>query len=167
MDWKFRSFNLITAYGFYAPTGRFKLGASNNVGKGFWTNLFLLGGSYHSLSKLPWNITTVVRYEIHGQQRGQNLTPGNTFTFDGGIGKFVTPSLNIGIVGFAWKQVSNATGSAAIDVLPYRLFGLGIAAQYTIKKWGISIRLRDYYEFSARNSTEGNAIFPSISVIKL
>jgi hypothetical protein len=30
--------DLTAGYGFYAPTGRFELGATDNIGLGFWTH---------------------------------------------------------------------------------------------------------------------------------
>jgi hypothetical protein len=147
----------MTAYGFYAPTGRFKLGDSNNVGKGFWTHLFVIGGTYRSSSNKPWNGTVTLRYEIHSKQKGRDLTPGQMLTIDAGIGKFLTSYLNIGVTGFYWKQITKASGEMASNVLPFRLLGVGPAIQFTIKKMGLSLRARDYIEFGARNMSQGNA----------
>jgi hypothetical protein len=151
--------NLLTAYGFYATTGRFKLGASNNVGKGFWSHLAILGSTWRGAGEEPFNATVTTRYEFHSKQKGQDLTPGQTLSIDAGIGKFLTPNFNFGATFFFWKQTTNARGKMAADVVKYRLFGVGPALQWRIPQCKMALRLRGYKEFAARNSTQGYAVF--------
>src|SRR5258707_1045825 len=38
LGWRFKRADIQAAYGFFAPTGRFTAGATNNTGTGLWTN---------------------------------------------------------------------------------------------------------------------------------
>ena len=48
-----RRFNLTTAYSFAAPTGRYELGADDNIGLGFWTHQFQGFGYYFPFEHRP------------------------------------------------------------------------------------------------------------------
>lgn len=43
LGWNFKHADVLATYAFYAPTGRYSVGASDNTGLGMWTNEFGLG----------------------------------------------------------------------------------------------------------------------------
>jgi len=43
LGWNFKHADVLATYAFYAPTGRYSVGATDNTGLGMWTNEFGLG----------------------------------------------------------------------------------------------------------------------------
>lgn len=138
----------------FIPSGRFRLGASDNTGKGFWTNMFSLGATYLFPGSRPWHASVTGRYEIHSNQKGRDLRPGDTLTLEFGFGKKLTDKLDMGPVAFIWHQVTNASGADAQDTVKYRLFGAGLEVDYKFRKW-FGVKARGAWEFGAENSSEG------------
>jgi hypothetical protein len=48
LGWNFKHAVVLGTYGFYAPTGRYTAGATDNTGLGMWTNEFGLGSTCFS-----------------------------------------------------------------------------------------------------------------------
>jgi hypothetical protein len=49
LGWRWPNADLSVGYRFYAPSGRFEQGDPDNLGLGFWTHQFQLGGAYYFL----------------------------------------------------------------------------------------------------------------------
>src|SRR5438552_10518476 len=47
LGWRTKRGEIRAVYGFLAPTGRFKAGANNNVGSGYWTNCVSAGETFY------------------------------------------------------------------------------------------------------------------------
>ena len=47
LGWKESRFAIRAVYGFLAPTGRFRNGANDNVGSGYWTHAFSSGQTFY------------------------------------------------------------------------------------------------------------------------
>ena len=85
--WHFRQFHYLASFTLFTPTGRFKQGATNNTGKGFWTNMLSAGATWVSPDSAPWSISAIGRYEIPTKQEGADIYPGQTATDRMGFGK--------------------------------------------------------------------------------
>ena len=118
MGWHFgERVDFNAGYGFFAPTGRFTQGASNNVGSGYWGNAITSGTTlYITKNKATTaNLTTV--WEIHGEKSGTNITPGQAVTDEWGLGQVLplkkdfSRLLQLGFVGYDQWQVSHNTGT--------------------------------------------------------
>ena len=59
--WHFRQFHYLASFTLFTPTGRFKQGATNNTGKGFWTNMLSAGATWVSPDSAPWSISAIRR----------------------------------------------------------------------------------------------------------
>jgi len=46
LGWRKKRADIRAVYGFLAPSGRFNVGASNNVGSGYWNSCLLIGSDF-------------------------------------------------------------------------------------------------------------------------
>ena len=82
MGWHLKRADIIAAYAFFAPTGRFNAGASNNTGSGHWTNAPTAGETFYLTKNKGTAISAYEMYEFHTTQQGTNIHPGQTFDLD-------------------------------------------------------------------------------------
>jgi len=51
IGWHLKRADIMAAYAFFAPTGKFTAGASNNTGSGHWTNAPTVGETFYLTKK--------------------------------------------------------------------------------------------------------------------
>ena len=119
-------------YAFFAPTGRYTAGASNNVGSGYWGNDITSGTTFYVTKNKGTSANLFTNWEIHGQKTvattpaGQfsRITPGQAFTMEWGFGQVLplkkdfTRLLQLGLVGYDQWQVTSNGGNYLIAGLP-------------------------------------------------
>jgi hypothetical protein len=132
LGWHWRDFHVQGGYYAFLPTGKFNLGASDNVGKGFWTHMFALGWTWMPAEDRPWHASLMTRYEVHSNQKDRDVTPGDTLTLELGLGKKVSDTIEAGVVGHIYRQVTGTTDCDAVNPLKYRSNGIGAEIQYLI-----------------------------------
>lgn len=154
LGWHSNAWHSQFGYIFFAPTGRFKLGASDNVGKGFWTHMPYLGVSWMPAQDRPWHVSLMTRYEYHSKQKDRDLKPGDTLTFEFGVGRKISQAVELGLVAHRYQQLSDASGSDAGNTPHYGSYGVGAEVQFPLLgRFPSKARLgRD---FGAKNLSEG------------
>ena len=112
LGWHFKHLDLSFRDVVILPTGRYTMGASNNVGSGFWTDMIVGGATYYPFHNKNTQISGILEWEAHGKQAGTDLTPGQAMTFEWGIGHMFplnsrkTVIFDPGVVGYEQWQVS-------------------------------------------------------------
>jgi hypothetical protein len=157
--WHIGELNYLASFTLLTPTGRFKQGASNNTGKGFWTNMFSVGTTWLSAESAPWSISAIGRYEIPTKQEGADIYPGRTATVEWGFGKRVMKAFQLGAIGYYWRQTTLAGGSEAPPGR-YQAVALGAECQYAFSRKLLG-KLRAFDEFAARDTSEGPGVILS------
>jgi len=153
LGWTKSNVHLQAAYIVFTRTGRFTPGASDNIGKGFWTHMLNAGATWVQPGALPWSVSAFARYELHTKQEGRDLRPGDTFTLEWGVGRRINERFELGVIGFHYAQVTDASGADASDVVRYRITGVGGEAQIRIPP--ALIKARGVFDVAARNAMQG------------
>lgn len=100
---RFRHADLVAAYTFYAPTGRFEpRRASGGVGRGFWTHQFSLGGAYFLSRERQIRASALFSYDLNLRKHGIDIRRGNTFQVQGGAGVRSRPQGRILVAGLSF-----------------------------------------------------------------
>ncbi len=90
-------------YTAYAPTGRYKTGADDNIGKGYWTHQFQTPFYYYLMEKAT-ALFVMPTFETNGHVKGSDVRPGNRFSIDYGISQYVTKWLELEVLnGHTWQ----------------------------------------------------------------
>ena len=105
-----RRWNLTFMYSFTAPTGRYETGASNNIGLGFWTNIFQGFAYYYPFEPQATAIQAGITYELNGKIKDADVKPGNRLSLEYGVSQFVNEWLEFQVTLTHNWQISDDTG---------------------------------------------------------
>ena|SRR6185436_7035009 len=151
-------------YGFLAPTGRFKVGANDNVGSGYWTHAFSSGQTLYLTRDKATTLSAFQMYEIHTTQKGTGIQPGQTFDLDFSLMRELPigskPWLHVGLVGYNARQTTAKRGSgisAEQGSHRYKVNALGFASSVNLPK-KINLGFKYFQEFANRSTFQGHSI---------
>ncbi len=110
LAWTFNNkVDLSLIYSMYVPIGRFELGASDNVGKGYLAHQIQLPTYFYFLEKAT-ALFVMPTLELNGKIKDTDINPGNRFTLEYGISQYLTSWLEIEVLsGHNW-QISSDKG---------------------------------------------------------
>jgi len=157
------------AWGFFAPTGKWELGGSDNSGLGMWSNDFQGGTTIHLDDKHAWTTSLLTTYEIHSHKKDTDLKAGDILTVEGGTGRAfytkvegtpIPQIVNVGIVYYGQFKVTADTGTRPLSTRLLagrkdRVYGAGVEGNIFLPKSSLLLDLRVVPEFGARNRTQG------------
>ena len=111
LSWELNKFDFTFLYGFYAPTGKYETGASDNTGLGFWAHQFQGYGYYYPMEGKATAIMLGLTYELNSKIKDAEVTPGNRFTLEWAISQFLSEKFEVGIQGGHNWQISDDSGT--------------------------------------------------------
>ena len=141
----------------YMPTGSHDKDEPASPGKDFWTAMFTLGGTYYFDSEKTWSASILARYEIHSEKGDSDVTPGDDFHFEWGLGKTLARIWDVGLAGYCQWQVTDDSGS---DVnwdknVRDEVYAIGPEVSVFIPPVKLFASLRTLWEFEAKDRSEG------------
>ncbi|HUA89549.1 MAG TPA: transporter [Steroidobacteraceae bacterium] len=144
----------------FAPTGQYDENQPVNLSKNFWAVDTAFSGSY--LSQHGLDLSFSLGYTVNFENPDTHYRSGDVTHLDLALGQYLTREFKVGVVGYAVVQVSGDSGSGAI-LGPFKsdVYAAGTALEFdpTLAGREISLQLRWYREFGARNHLEGNAVY--------
>jgi hypothetical protein len=148
-----------------APTGRYRAGANDNVGNGYWTHVIASGQTVFLDKKRRTNFSAFQMYEWHLKQEGTKINPGENIDLDYSLMHTVPikndRSIQFGIIGYNQFQTTdkkgpNVTPQQAKDY--YKVNSLGAAAHFASPKQGLNFGLKYFKEFANRSTFQGYSV---------
>lgn len=110
LSWSFdKKIDLSFMYTVYAPTGKYKTGADDNLGQGFWTHQIQLPTYFYALEKAT-AIAIIPTLELNGGITDANARAGNRFSLEYGVSQYLTEWLEIELTNAHNWQISDDTG---------------------------------------------------------
>ena len=166
LSWNKDKYDLAFGLGAVVPLGSYDVMEAASPGKSFWTGMLTLGGTYYFDAHKSWHASILSRYEIHSKKKDFDVTAGNDFTFEWGIGKTIPKNQiwSYGVSGYAHWQVTEDSG---IDVLydpsiKDKIFAIGPEITCFIPQIKMNVELRGQFEFGAIDRPQGTKICLSI-----
>lgn len=161
LSWHFKQLDLAAGYAFWAPTGDFDATAfpprPDLITKGFWSHMLTFGGTWYPDEAKTWSISLLNRYEFCHEQETTDIEPGQVYTLEWGIGKSLSKTLDVGLIGYYQQQVTEDSGATATTKLDCKV-GVGPEISTVIPKLGLLASLRYAYEFAVRERPEGQLV---------
>ena len=162
LGWRIKRADVRAVYGFLAPSGKFSVGANNNVGSGYWTHAFSSGQTFYLTENRRIAISAFQMYEIHTTQQGTEIHPGNTLNLDYSV-THVVPlrndlNLQLGLVGYEQWQLTDKTGPGVTAVQSsahYRINALGFTSSVILPARNVSVGVKYFKEFEDRSTYQG------------
>ena len=158
--WHLKRADFNAGFGFFAPTGRYTPGASNNVGSGYYgTDLTSNTTVYLTKNKATQGSLSTI-WESHQQKSSTNIMPGQTFTLEYGIGqvlplkKDLSRLLQVGVVGYDQWQVTRNQG--ATSGFPfYSVQAVGVQTNFIMPAKSLTFFFKYYSEYAALARPQG------------
>ncbi|MCX7590866.1 MAG: transporter [Kiritimatiellae bacterium] len=142
LSWHWQKADFGLGYGFWVPTGNTRLDMPSKPGKGFWSHMFTLGGTWYPDAEKTWSVSILNRYEIHTEHEDIDITPGNTFSLELGISKALSQTVEVGLAGYYQQQTTKDDGDVTHSKDLDRVFGLGPEVVLTIPKCALFVSVR-------------------------
>lgn len=169
LGWHFSTADSYVAYAFVAPTGRFTAGATNNVGSGYWGNHIATGTTVYLTKNRGTTANLTTDWEIHGQKSGTDVTPGQAFTTEWGLGQILPLDkqqkklLQVGLIGYDQWQVSDNTGMTTLGVpaskLPYySVHAIGFQTNFILPAKKLNFYFKYEPEYRAKGHSQGTTL---------
>ena len=173
LGWHTSRADFTAGLGVFAPTGKYELGGSDNLGLGMWSFEFFGGTTLYLDEKKSWHLATTAFYETHTRKKDTDVKVGDILTLEGGLGKsFLDGAVSVGVAYYAqWKVTSDDFG---LDFeLPggpvlgkHRVYGFGPELTLPIaskEKLFALVNARYFWESGARTTVEGNTFLVSVT----
>jgi hypothetical protein len=171
LGWQKKRVAIRAVYGFLAPTGRFKAGADNNVGSGYWTHALSSGQTFYLTKNKATAVSAFQMYEFHSTQKGTNIHPGQTLNLDYSLTQTVPlrddMSLQVGLVGYGQWQTTDKSGPTITSEQAkahYQVNALGFASNVMLPEWKASLGVKYFKEFSNKSTFQGYSLQISGSI---
>lgn len=164
LGWNRRRAAFRAVYGFLAPTGRFKVGANDNVGSGYWTHAFSSGQTFYLTGDRRTTVSAFQMYEVHTTQAGTGIHPGQNFDLDFSLMRTLPlgekPWLQVGLVGYNARQTTARRGPGVTPEQAgarYKVNSLGFASSANLPG-RVNVGFKYFQEFSNRSTFQGHSI---------
>ena len=161
---RFAHADVVASYSLFAPTDQ---GARSGVGRPQWTHQLAAGGTLYFDHRRRWRASGLASY-LHNQRKlGIDITRGDSFLIQGGLGGPVTAWLDLGAAGYAVWQVTDDRGSdlpVALRGGRERAFGLGPEADVMIRPLRSRLVARFEWDLDGQARPVGTILVAGISV---
>lgn len=156
--WSFSRADLTASYGFYAPTGKYEGGETDNVGLGFWEHQIQNALRVHLDTKKTFAATVASTFEVAHDKKDADIVPGAHWTLNWAVRKnFFDDWAQLAVLGYDAFQISDDSG----DDAPAKdkrhqdqVHAAGI--QVGVPKLGLAVKYM--HEFGARDRFEGQVV---------
>jgi len=146
----------------YIPIGDYKSSDPASPGKDFWTGMLTAGATLYLDAERTWSASILARYETHSEKDGSDVTLGDDFHFEWGVGKTLQKTWDVGVSGYCHWQVSDDCGDdvdadATWDKDVHdSVLAVGPEVVGFCPKTKAFVSLRSLWEFNAEDRPEGN-----------
>ncbi len=166
LAWHGPRYDLALGLGFCAPTGKYDKDELASPGKDMWTWMGTLGGTYYFDAERTWSASILARYEIHDEKKETDVTLGDDFHFEWGIGKTVGKLWDVGLTGYCqWQVTDDSVSQPPVYGEKDKVFAIGPEITRFIPSMKLFLTLRSQWEFGAEDRSEGN--FTTLMLTKI
>lgn len=148
------------------PVGAYDSSRIVNLGLGHWSVDGGAGYTYFNpQTGHEFSVVTGLTYNF--KNPSLDYQNGIDWHLDWALSKFVTKQVHVGVVGYAYQQLTEDSGSGAtLGDFKSRVFGVGPQIGYLFPVGGMQgyLNLKGYKEFSAQNRAEGWNVWLTLAI---
>jgi hypothetical protein len=178
LGWHYPRADFVAGYGFFAPTGQYEAGATENVGLGMWGHEIQFGTTMYLDAAKKISVATTAYVEMHSSKKDQDLKVGNLFTLEGGAA-YNVPRIGgaFGVGYYLQSKLSDDSGTdLPLATLQFfnlygktRLFGIGPDVTMAVFQKGGTIGLvnvRYLWESAGKSSFQGSTFTVGMTIAR-
>jgi hypothetical protein len=155
LAWHGPRYDAALGVGVYLPTGNFDADEPASPGKGFWTGMLTAGATFYFDEAKTWSVSALSRYEIHSEQEDTDITYGNDFHFEWGLGKTLAKTWDVGLAGYCRWQLTDDSGPGTTNDRE-EAYAIGPEVSVFVPEWGLGVSMRSLWEFENKVNSQGN-----------
>ncbi len=155
--------DVVFAYTFYAPTGRYTPGAPNNTSLGMWCNELSVRATGFVDKEKNWHAAGALFYDINSKKEGVDWKQGNAINYMWGVGRNFGEKKSMlsgwaGIAGYAQWQVSSTTGTDVPEILQnHKTTIYGVGPELTALEGALTVRY--LWQYGGKTTTQGSGLY--------
>jgi hypothetical protein len=155
--------DVVFAYTFYAPTGRYTPGALNNTSLGMWCNELSVRATGFVDKEKNWHAAGALFYDINSKKEGVDWKQGNAINYMWGVGRnFGEPKTMlsgwVGVAGYAQWQISSTTGADVPPLLQNNKTTIyGVGPELTALQGALTVRY--LWQYGGKTTTQGQGLY--------
>jgi len=115
LGWHDKHYDASLSWGGYFPTGAYDKDDIANIGLGFFTSQTQASFYYYPVEDQSTALMFAPTWEWHSKKTDKDVTPGQNITIEYGISQYVHERFEIGASGYHQWQVTEDSGSAAVN----------------------------------------------------
>jgi hypothetical protein len=170
LQWGLPHWDLMVAYGFYAPIGKYDtqtvgpltFESAGNLGLGYWTQQVQGGVAWYPWTNKATAVTAVLTYEYNSIQQDTDVRYGQILTLNWGISQYLplnkaeTLLLEVGPAGYDAFQITDTSGQQFGDPSNHsQVQSVGGQLGLTYVPWNAELNFHGFYEYYAANRVQG------------
>ncbi len=160
MTWRLTRFDVSAGLAAILPTGNWDIEDNLNTGEGTFSGMLTLGATAYVDADKTWTASVLTRTLVHSEQEGSDITPGDNFVAEWGVGKTLMAGnalqVRPGLAGFGYWQITDDNGAGADQDARVRKYAIGPEVNlFWLPPTLFQANLRALYEFASRNTSEG------------
>jgi hypothetical protein len=163
---RFSHVDVVGSYSAYVPTSQ---GAHTGIGHPQWSHQFAAGGTvFFGDDRRDWRFSALASYAHNGKKRGIDITRGDTLQIQGGVGGRVFDQVELGIAGYALRQVSDDRGPdlpVQLRGARERAFGLGPEIDVMVPALRSRLTAQFAWDFDGKARPVGTIFVLGLSVV--
>jgi hypothetical protein len=164
LGWTLNKADIVVGQGFFAPTGRYRAGATDNTGLGMWSWESSLGGTLYLGDGRNTTLSTLASYQVQSTVENTNKHAGQVLTLEGGGGQRIHRIHGqIGAVYYARIKTTHDDNFRLPEPLDHKdlYFGLGpeISASIPGRSLTTSFTARLFFEVGNRSAPQGGSLY--------
>ncbi|PXV59061.1 Uncharacterized conserved protein [Dyella jiangningensis] len=160
------SFTHAVAITVWAPTGTYNKGFTPSLGHNRWAGDALWAFTYAPFGHHT-EFSAAIGYGVNAPNDVTHYRSGNEAHLELAIGQHLSPHWEVGLAGYAYRQVSGDNGPGALlGTLKGRVYGAGPAVNYGTRLGThvVAFTARYYREFGAEHHFEGDLVLASATI---
>jgi hypothetical protein len=166
LGWKLKRADISAAYALFAPTGRFRPGATDNTGAGYWSNCPTAGETVYLTANKTTAFSAYQIYEFHTTQRGTHIHPGQAFSLDYSLTQVLpitkkrSTLLQAGVAGYGMWQTTDNSGPGINAAIPghYVANSVGGVVNVVLPMRKTSLGIKLLKEYANSNTVQGGTL---------
>lgn len=167
LGWRKESYEISAAYGFFAPTGRYALGSSENVGTGFWSNYLQGSLALYLTEDHATGFFFTATYEVNSRNTGEHVTGGDHFCLEYSLSRSIGERVEIALCGSDIWQTTRDHGSDVTwdtSILD-EVHAVGGQLAFWMIPEQAQISLNGMWEYEAKDRTRGYYAMLNLMVV--
>ena len=165
LGWRFPRLDITSSYAFYAPTGQLN---RRGLAGPQWVQQFSAGGTVFFDDERSLRLSALSSYNLYGKKFDIDVTRGDSFQIQGGLGGRFFKIVDFGLAGYAMWQVGADTGRdipPQVRGLSEHAVGLGPELGITIPQLRAKLTARYEWEIVSRSRLDGEVLTLSLSFL--